>query len=129
MTIALTGATGFVGQAVLDAAARAGLPVRALTRREQAQRDGVIWIEGSLSDTPSLEQLVRGADAIVHVEGEPELVMDRIRDREGQRDGWRNVAHRDHHVRCMVKVAHRSGFPCKTPKLDKMSRAHNGYTP
>ncbi|MBY6218437.1 NAD-dependent epimerase/dehydratase family protein [Qipengyuania aquimaris] len=69
MTIALTGATGFVGQAVLDAAARAGLPVRALTRREQSPRDGVTWVEGSLSDTPSLEQLVRGAEAIVHVAG------------------------------------------------------------
>lgn len=69
MNIALTGATGFVGQAVLDAATRAGVPVRALTRREQAPRDGVTWVEGSLSDTPSLEQLVRGANAIVHVAG------------------------------------------------------------
>ena len=69
MTVALTGATGFVGQAVLDAAARAGVPVRALTRRNQANREGVTWIEGSLSDMPSLEELVRGAQAIIHVAG------------------------------------------------------------
>ncbi len=35
MTIALTGATGFVGQAVLDEAQRRGVTLRALTRRAQ----------------------------------------------------------------------------------------------
>ncbi|MEO5597457.1 MAG: NAD-dependent epimerase/dehydratase family protein, partial [Novosphingobium sp.] len=32
MTIAITGATGFVGQALLDVAAASGLDVRALAR-------------------------------------------------------------------------------------------------
>ena len=68
MTIALTGATGFVGQAVLDAAAGGGA-IRALTRRPQAARAGVDWIEGTLSDRPSLASLVEGAEAVVHVAG------------------------------------------------------------
>lgn len=69
MIIALTGATGFVGQAVLDAAARRGIAVRALTRRAQDRREGVEWIEGSLQSAESLRDLCEGADSIVHVAG------------------------------------------------------------
>ena len=69
MTIALTGATGFVGQAVLDEAAERGLEVRALTRRAKAAREGVEWIEGSLSDADSLAELVRRSDAVLHIAG------------------------------------------------------------
>ncbi|MFA6218305.1 MAG: NAD(P)H-binding protein [Erythrobacter sp.] len=69
MTIALTGATGFVGQAVLDAAQHEGLSVRALARRMQATREGVEWLDGSLSDPASLADLCHGADAVIHVAG------------------------------------------------------------
>ena len=69
MTVALTGATGFVGQAVLDEAARQEITVRALTRRAQAPRDGVEWIEGSLADEASLARLCAGAEAVIHVAG------------------------------------------------------------
>lgn len=69
MTIALTGATGFVGQAVLDAAEREGIAIRALTRRAQAPREGIDWVEGSLSDPASLTALCQGSDAVIHVAG------------------------------------------------------------
>ena len=69
MIVALTGATGFVGQAVLDAAARQGIAVRALTRRPQAEREGVEWVRGSLSDAGSLKELCDGTDAVIHVAG------------------------------------------------------------
>ena len=69
MTIALTGATGFVGQAVLDAAAREEAALRALTRRLQAPRDKVDWVEGSLADTDALMRLCADADSVVHVAG------------------------------------------------------------
>ena len=69
MIVALTGATGFVGQAVLDAAQRLGIEVRALTRRTQKPRQGVTWVEGRLSDSGSLERLCQGADSVVHVAG------------------------------------------------------------
>lgn len=69
MTIALTGATGFVGQAVVDEAVLRAIPVRALTRRVQAPRDGVEWIAGDLDDGPALLALVRGAESVVHVAG------------------------------------------------------------
>ena len=68
-TLAITGATGFVGSALVAQALAAGHRVRALTRRAQQPRDGVTWIEGALDRPDSLERLAAGADAIVHVAG------------------------------------------------------------
>lgn len=67
--LALTGATGFVGQAVLDAAVAAGYKVLALTRRPQGAREHVQWISGDLFDTASLSELTRGVEATIHVAG------------------------------------------------------------
>lgn len=67
--LAITGATGFVGSAVLDAALAAGHQVRALARREQAARAGVEWVTGDLAGTAALAALVAGADAVIHVAG------------------------------------------------------------
>ncbi|MGY6552757.1 MAG: NAD-dependent epimerase/dehydratase family protein [Erythrobacter sp.] len=67
--VALTGATGFVGSHVLEAALAAGHEVRALTRREQAPVGGVTWIRGTLGDQAALAELVTGADAAVHIAG------------------------------------------------------------
>lgn len=69
LTIALTGATGFVGSHVLDLALGRGHRVRALTRRPQSTRDGVEWIDGALVDRPALVRLVDSADAVIHVAG------------------------------------------------------------
>lgn len=67
--LAVTGATGFVGHAVLEYAARAGLEVRALTRRPQEPRAGVEWIAGDLGDARALARLVQRASAVIHVAG------------------------------------------------------------
>jgi uncharacterized protein YbjT (DUF2867 family) len=69
LTVAITGATGFVGQAVLDEAARQGIPIRALTRREQPSREGVEWVMGDLEDTSALYALAEGAEALIHIAG------------------------------------------------------------
>lgn len=69
MTIAVTGATGFVGQALLDRAGQEGIPVKALTRRQQAPRDGVEWVQGDLDAKAALRRLVRGSEAVIHVAG------------------------------------------------------------
>jgi uncharacterized protein YbjT (DUF2867 family) len=69
MTIALTGATGFVGKAVLDEAVRREEPLRALTRRTQGPRAHVDWIEGDLSNPAALANLCHQADAVIHVAG------------------------------------------------------------
>ncbi|WP_232833968.1 MULTISPECIES: NAD(P)H-binding protein [unclassified Sphingomonas] len=68
-TLAITGATGFVGAALLARATEAGHHVRALTRRQQPPRAGVIWVEGALDRLDTLAALVAGSDAVVHVAG------------------------------------------------------------
>jgi uncharacterized protein YbjT (DUF2867 family) len=69
VTLAVTGATGFVGRAVLEEAARKGLDVRALTRRPQKTTAGVEWIAGDLRDRRALMKLVKNAEAVIHVAG------------------------------------------------------------
>ncbi|MBX7482427.1 NAD-dependent epimerase/dehydratase family protein [Qipengyuania qiaonensis] len=69
MRIALTGATGFVGQAVLDEAMRREDHIRALTRRAQPNRRHIDWIEGDLSNSAALASLCHDVDAILHVAG------------------------------------------------------------
>jgi nucleoside-diphosphate-sugar epimerase len=67
--LAVTGATGFVGSAVLEAALAAGYRVRALARREQPARAGVEWMRGDLADGGALAAMCAGADAAIHVAG------------------------------------------------------------
>lgn len=67
--LALTGATGFVGKAVLRMARERGHAVRALTRRPQEALDGVTWIEGALDRADSLRELARGSDTVIHIAG------------------------------------------------------------
>lgn len=69
LKLAITGATGFVGGRLLELALVAGHEVRALTRRLQQPRDGVTWIDGALDNSESLDRLVDGADAVIHVAG------------------------------------------------------------
>lgn len=69
LTLAITGGTGFVGARLLELATAAGHYVRALTRRPQSDRPGMAWIEGALDQSGSLDRLVDGADAVIHVAG------------------------------------------------------------
>lgn len=69
-TIALTGGTGFVGQAVLDVLARRKVLARALARSvPQDARPFVDWIPGSLEDPGALAQLVSGSEVVIHIAG------------------------------------------------------------
>src|SRR5215213_6105802 len=69
MKLAITGATGFVGGHLLDLALAKGHEIRALARRAQPEREGVTWIDGSLDQPDTLERLVEGADAVIHIAG------------------------------------------------------------
>jgi nucleoside-diphosphate-sugar epimerase len=72
-TIALTGATGFVGAAVARRLTAAGHRIQALIRpaslNKQPAGMAVEWIEGDLDDMPSLQRLVKGVAAVIHCAG------------------------------------------------------------
>jgi|TARA_R100001244_G_scaffold86820_3_gene66375 uncharacterized protein YbjT (DUF2867 family) len=68
-TVAITGATGFVGARMLDLMVREGYDARALTRRKQDARPGVEWVRGALDDQNSLARLCTGADMVLHIAG------------------------------------------------------------
>lgn len=68
-TVALTGATGFVGRITLDKLVADGWHVQALTRRDQHKIAGVTWVHGRLDDAASLNELCKGADAVLHIAG------------------------------------------------------------
>ncbi|HYW04853.1 MAG TPA: hopanoid-associated sugar epimerase [Gammaproteobacteria bacterium] len=71
MTTLITGATGFVGSAVLRHLLEAGYPVRALVRPRSDPRNladlPVERIEGDLTDAGSLRRALEGCDALFHV--------------------------------------------------------------
>jgi nucleoside-diphosphate-sugar epimerase len=70
MRIFLTGATGYIGSAVLDALLKAGLAVTALVRdpekAERVSRRGVQPIVGDLSKPASYAAAAAEADGIIH---------------------------------------------------------------
>ncbi len=69
MTLAITGGTGFVGGAVIAMALEEGFAVRALTRRPQRDTEGLTWVAGALNRPESLDALVEGASAVLHIAG------------------------------------------------------------
>lgn len=72
-TIALTGATGFIGSQIARKLVTAGWKIKALTRttsdRSPLAGFDVQWVEGALEDADSLLHLVRGVEAVVHCAG------------------------------------------------------------
>lgn len=68
-TVALTGATGFIGPYLIKALTASGYHVRALTRRSQPAQTGVEWIEGQLNDADTLKLLITDADHVIHAAG------------------------------------------------------------
>lgn len=72
-TVALTGATGFIGSTLARVLHQAGWEVRALVRPGTAANRltnlRITRVTGSLEDVESLRSLVAGADAVVHCAG------------------------------------------------------------
>jgi len=66
-TVAITGATGFVGRHLIERLRPSGIALRALSRRGALA--GVTTIDGDLADLAALEALTREADRVVHLAG------------------------------------------------------------
>ena len=72
-TVALTGATGFIGNRVARRLLANGCKLKALTRatsnRSHLSGFNIHWVEGGLENLESLRRLVHGADAVIHCAG------------------------------------------------------------
>ena len=69
MTVAVTGATGYVGRFIVKRLIEAGERVRAWRRPSSDIRglpEAIEWIEGDLASPEAAEALVAGADVLVH---------------------------------------------------------------
>jgi nucleoside-diphosphate-sugar epimerase len=73
MTIAITGATGFLGSALTIELVKGQQSVRILARDEEKARqqfgDAVTIIQGDITDEARVRQVVDGADIVYHVAG------------------------------------------------------------
>ena len=65
--VLVTGATGYVGRRLVARLNAAGVPVRALTRREVSLPEGVSSAIGDLSDRAALERACADASAVVNL--------------------------------------------------------------
>lgn len=67
--VALTGATGFIGRALLASLSDSDTPVRALCRNDQEDSQSINWIKGELSSDKSLDALLENSDILIHCAG------------------------------------------------------------
>ena len=93
-TAFVTGATGFLGGALVHRLIEDGVKVRALARRENRDGyirdlDGVEIVMGNLSDAERMKELVAGCDVVFHVAAATGGAMDK--QRETNVEGTRNV--------------------------------------
>jgi 2-alkyl-3-oxoalkanoate reductase len=70
LSVALTGATGFVGTHVLDLLLSRGHQVKALSRSTTPiDHPQLTWVSGSLQDRTALSELTAGVDVVIHIAG------------------------------------------------------------
>ncbi len=69
MQVAVTGGSGFVGAAVCASFVDRGCTVAALSRSDGWRLDGVRVVRGGLADPEALDELVDGAQVVVHAAG------------------------------------------------------------
>ncbi len=70
MTVAITGGTGFVGQALVDLTVERAIPLRSLARTIPVKQRGVEWIQGDLGNRASLDRLMGDAEYVIHIAGQ-----------------------------------------------------------
>lgn len=113
--LALTGGTGFVGGHLIDLALGQGHGVRALTRRAQPPRAGIVWIEGALDRPDGLARLVEGADTVIHLAGMVNA-PDRAGFAAGNVDGTRAVLAATR-TAGVARFVHVSSLSAREPRL------------
>jgi len=119
-TIAITGATGFVGSAVARRLTTAGYRIRGLLRSGSLHKRPVDnayrWIEGDLEDAPSLKRLVKDVSAVIHCAG---AVRGATRDQFNRvnADGFARLVNATVEERPMPRLLLISSLSAREPQL------------
>lgn len=66
-TVAVFGASGKIGQRVLEVLRARGIAVRALVHRTPIEGENITCISGSIADPSAVRETVRGADAVIQL--------------------------------------------------------------
>jgi len=66
MKIAIIGATGFVGSAILNELAQRGSQITAIARTpKDEEKDGITWVKADVTHTDELVAALKGSDAVI----------------------------------------------------------------
>ncbi len=68
-SVAVTGATGFIGRRLIHQLASEGWQVKALTRKKKAEAESIEWIYGDLDNTSALTTLTQNVSSVIHCAG------------------------------------------------------------
>lgn len=116
LTVALTGASGFIGGQIARMLVAQSVQVRALSRTESGAVGGIEWIKGSLEDADSLAELVKGAQLVIHCAGAV-----RGRDARSFRstnvDGTRRMVEAARNSGTCERFLHMSSLAARHPEL------------
>lgn len=119
-TVAVTGATGFLGRHVVAALVARGCKLRLLARREPVDAS---WgdatpdiVLGALDDSAALRRLVTGADAVLHLAGAIKAYSDEAFMRVN-RDGTRALAEAMLEAGPSAHLIHVSSLAARHPEL------------
>jgi nucleoside-diphosphate-sugar epimerase len=127
-TVALTGATGFIGRTLVRRLESAGLRVRALVRPTSETASlpaGVERAVGALDDPESLRRLVRGARAVVHCAGAVRGASARDFDPVNV-DGVARLARATLAERPAPPIVHLSSLAARHPELSPYAASKRG---
>jgi nucleoside-diphosphate-sugar epimerase len=116
-TVALTGATGFVGRRVTDKLIADGVKLRVLARNVSAvsPHPAAKVISGSLTDVEAIDRLVEGVDCVVHVAGATHAPSRKVFF-DINTEGTRNVVEAARRAR-VIRLVHVSSLAASVPSI------------
>ncbi|AVD86519.1 MULTISPECIES: NAD-dependent epimerase/dehydratase family protein [Pseudomonas] len=77
-TILVTGATGFIGKALVTQLVGQGFNVRALVREALPTQDGIEYFVADITESDQLEVACRGVDCVIHLAGRAHVIHETV---------------------------------------------------